>query len=359
MARAKKGTITIDSRNGILRLRLPRTWFNGKLKWFNLHLPDTPQNRLIAEAKVGIMQSDYIYERFDFTLEKYRFESAPEQPVLSLVEVFTQYIEFKQKVLARSSMKNLITVHYKLSEMPENVLNSPKNVKSWLLEHNTQDAARRSMNQIIACCDWAIEQELIENNPFKELKRIKFISKEEDPDPFTIEEREIIINAFEKFDRHYLNFVKFLFFTGCRPSEAAGLKWENVDLLNGNIIFLEATVEGHRKDDTKTHKKRLFPINQQLKEILENQPNLMETVFFSEKKKDINLNNFARRDWNDIFKQIPVRKRGCYHCRHTFITLCLDNGISIQQVAKWVGNTPQMILKHYAGLLGRSDVPIL
>lgn len=359
MARAKKGTITIDSRNGILRLRLPRTWFNGKLKWFNLHLPDTPQNRLIAEAKVGIMQSDYIYERFDFTLEKYRFESAPEQPVLSLIEVFAQYVEFKQKVLARSSMKNLITVHHKLSEMPENVLNSPKNVKSWLLEHNTQDAARRSMNQIIACCDWAIEQELIENNPFKDLKRIKFISKEEDPDPFTIEEREIIINAFEKFDRHYLNFVKFLFFTGCRPSEAAGLKWENVDLLNGNIIFLEATVEGFRKDDTKTHKKRLFPINQQLKEILQSQSKIMQTVFFSEKKKDINLNNFARRDWNDIFKQIPVRKRGCYHCRHTFITLCLDNGISIQQVAKWVGNTPQMILKHYAGLLGRSDVPIL
>lgn len=242
--------------------------------------------------------------------------------------------------------------------MPENVLKNPNLVRSWLLEHNTQNQAKKDLCQIKACCSWAFDEDLINNNPFEKVKKIKGISTDEDPDPFTIQERNIIIQAFNEFCPHYYNFVRFLFFTGCRPSEGAGLKWENIDFLSKQIIFVEAIVEGHHKDDTKTHKKRLFPINQQLMEILENQPKIKNTVFFSEKEQNINLNNFTRRSWSRIFKDIQVRKRGPYHCRHTFITLCLDQGIPIQQVAKWVGNSPQMILKHYAGLT-RSSVPEL
>ncbi len=91
MARAKKGTVTVQSHRGMLRLSLPRNWFNGKRKYLILGLSDTAKNRDIALAKASIMQSDYIYERFDFTLDKYRLETAPENEQQSMLEIFQQF----------------------------------------------------------------------------------------------------------------------------------------------------------------------------------------------------------------------------------------------------------------------------
>lgn len=356
--RAKKGTITIENFRGMLRLRLPRTWFNGKLKWFSLNLSDTSENRKIAFAKASIMQSDYIYERFDFTLEKYRFESAPEQEKLSMLELFEQYLNFKIHTIKPSSIHNFKTTLNKLKEMPEGVVKSPSNIRSWLVEHNTQEQARRCLVRITAAYDWAIEQELSEEpNPFKKFKKLKKLS-DNNPDPFTVDERNLIIKTFEENEPYFANFVKFLFFTGCRPSEACGLRWQNVDLLNNKIIFCEAVIEGKRQQGTKTNSNRTFPINNQLKAILESQQNDDEKVFLSEKGKAIDLHNFTARKWSKVVKSLPIRYRGCYHCRHTFITLCLEANIPISQVANWVGNSPEIILKHYAGLT-RSEVPEL
>lgn len=356
--RAKKGTVSVDSFRGMLRLRLPRNWFNGKLKFLSLGLADTPENRLIAEAKIGIMQSDYIYERFDFSLEKYKLTTAEPEPEFSLADLFLQYLKFKEKTLARSSMKNLTSVHNKLIAMPDSVLRKPSLVRSWLIEHNTQNQAKKDLTQIKACCTWAEEEGLIDANPFESVKRIKGIAKNHQPDPFTAEERDLILEGFALVSPHYYNFVRFLFYTGCRPSEGTGLRWENVDLLSKKVIFCEAIVEGHYKSDTKTHRSRSFPINSQLEEILTTQPKVKDTVFYSEKGKFINLNNFNRRHWSKVFKQINVRRRDCYNTRHTFITLCLGANVPIQDIANWVGNSPQIILKHYAGMT-RSSVPDL
>lgn len=218
---------------------------------------------------------------------------------------------------------------------------------------------RRNLVRLTACYDWAIEQGLTEEpNPFKKFKKLKKIS-DSTPDPFTIQERDLIIKTFEEKKPYFTNFIKFLFFTGCRPSEASGLRWQNVDLVNNKIIFCEAVIDGHRQEGTKTQTYRTFPINNQLREILENQQGKdNEKVFPSEKGSVINLHNFARRQWTPLLKTLPIRYRGSYHCRHTFITLCLEANIPISQVASWVGNSPEIILKHYAGLT-RSEVPEL
>lgn len=358
MARAKKGTITIENFRGMLRLRLPRHWFNGKTKWFSLHLPDTPENQKIAKAKANLMENDYIYERFDFTLEKYRFDTAPENPTLSILDIYLQYVDFKRHLVKQSSVHNFTTTINKLKEMPETVLKSPSNIRSWLVEHNTQEQARRVMQRLTTAYDWAIEQEISEEpNPFKKFKKLKKLS-DPTPDPFTKEERDLIVKTFEDNDPYFANLVKFLFFTGCRPSEAFGLRWQNVDLVNSKIIFCEVVVMGHHQEGTKTEASRNFPMNNQLREILDDQPKINEQVFLSERGKPIDLHNFSERKWKPLLKTLPIRYRGCYHCRHTFITLCLDKNIAISQVAKWVGNSAEIILKHYAGLL-KIDVPEL
>lgn len=357
MARAKKGTITIENFRGMLRLYLPRTWFNGNRKYFSLGLSDTPENRKIALAKASIMQSDYIYERFDFTLEKYKIATSPIVESIDLIGIYDKYMAFKEKHLTKGSMKNYITVKNKLDNMPSGVIEKPSNIKAWLLEHNTQEQARRVLVNLSGCLDWAVENELLADNPLKRLKKIKAV-KNEEIDPFSVEEREFIIKCFEQSEyfSYYVNFVKFLFFTGCRPSEAIGLEWQNVT--TDYILFKEAIVEREYQDHTKTRKSRKFPINEQLAEILGEIDRESDYVFVAKEGGVIDLHNFTNRAWNHTLTDHKIRYRPPYNCRHTFITLCLDAGVPIQQVAAWVGNSPAIILKHYAGLT-RNNVPLI
>lgn len=46
-----------------------------------------------------------------------------------------------------------------------------------------------------------------------------------------------------------------------------------------------------------------------------------------------------------------------YNCRHTFITLCLEDKISPQQVAEWCGTSVAIIEQHYLGTIRQVDVP--
>ena len=58
-------------------------------------------------------------------------------------------------------------------------------------------------------------------------------------DPYTPEEREIILEAFRTQRPHYYPFVFFQFWQGARPSEATALRRENIDLRYSTARFIE------------------------------------------------------------------------------------------------------------------------
>jgi integrase len=129
------------------------------------------------------------------------------------------------------------------------------------------------------------------------------------------------------------------------------------------ITFSEAVVYGKRKG-TKTGKIRRFPVNKQLLEVLlEVQMKFPATpeslVFPSPTGITIDSHNFLNRAWTTVLKGLPIHYRKQYCTRHTFITLCLESGVKVKQVAEWVGNSPHMIWQHYAGLVSECDVPEL
>lgn len=55
-------------------------------------------------------------------------------------------------------------------------------------------------------------------------------SEEDEIDPFNRAEIAAIVQGFEadRYFKHYTPFVKFLFMTGCRTSEAVGLQWKHL-----------------------------------------------------------------------------------------------------------------------------------
>jgi integrase len=64
----------------------------------------------------------------------------------------------------------------------------------------------------------------------------------------------------------------------------------------------------------------------------------------------IDFHNFRNRAWRTVLEGLPtIQYRKPYQTRHTFITLALENGMTVSDVARIVGNSPEIIYKHYAG----------
>jgi integrase len=159
-----------------------------------------------------------------------------------------------------------------------------------------------------------------------------------------------------------------LFFTGCRPSEALALRWENIQ--SGCIFFSEAYVQGKGglvlKEGLKTQGSRRFPINVEVLEILDeirkvsSDTSSSALVFPSPEGKFIDFHNFRNRAWKNVMATLEdIEYRQPYQMRHTFITLAIDAGFSIPKLAKLVGNSAKVILEHYAGTGNELTVPSL
>jgi integrase len=190
-------------------------------------------------------------------------------------------------------------------------------------------------------------------------------------EPFSTTERDAILLGFEQHSshRHYHPFVRFLFLTGCRTGEAIALQWKHIAPDLSSITFSESYSSKLKiRKCTKTGTSRRFPVNSDLQALLAAirplQPNPEDLVFTSHTGLPIDNSKFTSQVWKGCkvgkktYKGIlsPLVSSGAvggYRCpyttRHTFITMMLAAGLTCSQVAKLVGNSPEVILRHYAG----------
>ena len=77
---------------------------------------------------------------------------------------------------------------------------------------------------------------------------------------------ETIIKAFYEHPKcvDYAALVEFLFLTGCRPSEACGLTWDNVQIFKSIKFEYSLSIVTKKIKGTKTNKVRLFNLKKKL-----------------------------------------------------------------------------------------------
>lgn len=384
--KAAKGSVGIEEFRGKLRLRLPRQIFGGKQKYVSTGLEDTPENRKRANTKAWAIEEDIITGNFDPTLEKYRpkthlslIKSIDDlEKASTLPELWNGYCDFRKPQVAETTFRKEYTFYGKIiNSLPTKDLDKAQLILEYLLKTRPVGTVKRTIVQINACCNWALKSKLISENPFRGMaEEIKIAKNDSDKiDPFTAKERDEIITAFEenRYYIHYAPFIKFLFMTGCRTGEAIALQWKHISN-DCKIITFSETFNGHFKirKDTKTHKSRKFPCNDKLQTLLLSiRPHDFSSddlVFPSPTGKEINAQNFTKRIWkgsknslgimSQLVEQGKVQRYRCpYNTRHTFITMALEASVTPVQVAKWVGNTPEIIMKHYAGTTLQIQVP--
>jgi integrase len=363
--------VKIKASNGRLQLVYS---YQGKREYVSLGLSATAVNQRLAELKAAEIEQDFLYDRF-----KGKSHYAPglqittpvNQGTITLVDLWGRYLDHKRTFVRPSTMCGHAGYTNLVNRCPFDV-NQGDKIYKWLLSVTTPYMTKQTIANLRRMSEWGVSEGLITNNSFVDLKTPKSkIQKSYDQiNPFTATERDQIIEAFRKYKHydHHSLMVEFMFFIGCRPCEAIALRWEDVSKDYRTLTFVQSGTRSKTSKTVitsglKTQSKRKINLNDRLTDILKRQRarRINSTyVFPSMSGGVLNWPHFNCHPWMDCLAQLPdVDYRKPYEMRHTFITLALRSGMPVADIAAIVGNSADIIYKHYAGVSRDLIVPDL
>lgn len=336
---------------------------------------------MMARANSIMMQieQDISLGEFDSTLAKYKTQNViiprevkPTNKTqhVTLLQIWQKYLDYKFNSWQESSKRSnsqMMAPYENL--LATSMITDSTKVRDNLLSVTTTLNAKKLIANLSYACNHALEDGLIDHNPFAGMAGKIKISKanqksdEDSINPFSKDERDEIINSFKygsPSHKAYYPFIYFCFNCGCRPAEARALDWSNVDFDKGTITFNSGFVYGVEQIGTKTKASRTFRMNEGLLNFMTELKATVkgEIVFPSQKGDRISENSFFQV-WGKKLKDLNIEYRSPYQMRHTFITLARLAGVDYPDIANMVGNSPEMILRHYQGATRNFVMPSL
>lgn len=210
--------------------------------------------------------------------------------------------------------------------------------------HNTTVKYLKNFRKII---NIALARELIRKDPFA---NIKFTMNEVERD--FLEDHELQKILVKKFDTERLTIIRdaFIFcsFTGLAFSDIKGLKSEHLVRDNNDVLWI-------RKRRQKTKNMCNIPLLEIPLQILERYKKHPVCL-----KRDVLLPIPTNQKMNAYLKEVGdlcgIKKQLTTHvARYTYATsVCLANGVSIENVAKMLGHSDISMTQHYARVLDKS-----
>ena len=367
LKRSPQGEIAIAFNGGRLRLRVPGSLLpDDRVQFITLGLEDTPVNRLSASAKILEMRRDILDGEFDTTLDKYRRKTKTKTTkIADIGKIWIEYLKYKQKSVKESHYDHLVNGLGRLIiANPYQGIYDALAFREWLLANTTIGMTKRILTHCNAAVTWGIKNRLVSGSvsPYEgmsgDLPKHAW-ELEGKPNAFTLAEIGKIRAAFTNHDdiniENYAMFIDFLFLTGCRPSEAIGLRVCDVAANRSHIIFNGAIVrvQGRavRTTGSKNNKSRKFPINRDLEKLLDEaiwdtfKPD--DLIFTSIQRKTILYTYFCRHIWKPTVTPIIGRDSTPYSCRDSFITHQLMGGMPPSNVCAWCDTSIPVIQKRY------------
>ncbi len=260
---------------------------------------------------------------------------------LSFDDIATRWMDTTKHTLKASSITRRGTCIKNLSPffLGVSIRNvQPKHCERWLTERGSTIAAQtlaHELNAMKSIFDYAARLGLILTNPAKDIKRRK-ISQARIVVPTRQQFRDILA-AIRQSDgradsqakaKPGADFVELLAYSGCRLHEAASLRWRDVDFEKGAL-----TVSGGERG-TKNDETRTVPMTDALRTLLlrlrdERQPKPEDSVTLADSAKKC-LQTACRRLQCEQFTH--------HDFRHFFATTCIEAGVDIPTVSRWLGH---------------------
>ncbi|PSB57759.1 tyrosine-type recombinase/integrase [Chamaesiphon polymorphus] len=359
------GKVWIETTGGTLRA----CWrHNGKTQKMSLGLPDNKLGRVVAEQKIAVIEADLISGNYDETKLKYRPRKGKNGTVVSAAVLFEKYAAQRLKAgeLSHSSKVRLKGIASKLEVFLGDTLAekvdravAEKMVEEWLATASPRTIKERLFD-LRACWGWArgkyhIAKDCPWSDCLERMKR-KAKSKPQQKIPFTIAELQTIRSETQLNSSysHYTDFIIFLANMGCRPGEAAALRWKHISPDRSNAWIGESISRGHRNTKgTKTGDSRTLLLNSDVRAMLAArferlQPQPDDLVFTSPLGFAINDNNFCKRVWKPVLSICGIEYRPPYNLRHTAESRALSNKADPVALARQAGHSPKTMFATYA-----------
>jgi integrase len=180
--------------------------------------------------------------------------------------------------------------------------------------------------------DVAIEAGIIYGNPAAKLERVPVRAKQ-----LTLPTREQFLKLVESVEsagawcsRDCADFLRGLAFTGCRTGEAAQIEWRDVDFRAGEIV-----VRGDAETGTKNWTVRRVPMIPDARALFERMRGERRNESPSEKVFRVRE---AQRAINHAAKKVGMERIVHHDLRHLFATICIESGVDIPTVSRWLGH---------------------
>ncbi len=138
------------------------------------------------------------------------------------------------------------------------------------------------------------------------------------------------------------DYVEFIAFSGARKNEAANVDWSDVDFDRGTV-HLRFTKNGEA---------RLVPMTDEMRSLLEG---MNQKRVRGESADGVLRVKEAQGFISSACKKLGIPRFTTHSLRHLFGTACLEAGVDVRTVAKWLGHKDNgaLLLKIYSHV--RSD----
>jgi integrase len=387
---------SVEAHRSYLHLRFRVTLADGAVKHVAraTGMSDTPENRmalrplarLVAAAIAAgkrLADVDQIIGRpAPSSVDQVSNRMAPAPSGPTVAEYFTTWIDQQTPIVRRAQARDYRR-HLKRNVLP--VLGKlpladlkPADVRALQADLLAQGKSPKYVRNIIAGSFRAMVQqaridELVTRDVFAGLKWPRWNPPK--ADPFTIDEVKRILEYLraKRFGFHpgpgstsvrflphpaFHAFVQLLFWTGLRPSEAAGLQWGDIDLVARRLHVRRSRhlyAYGEPKTASARRTVELFDSSVELLRTIQPLHVAPEMpVLTNTNGKPIEPNAFLRH-WYDCLRGLGIRQRGLYATKDTFVTNALSIGARIAWLEAQTGVNYATLRRHYGQWMPSED----
>ncbi len=212
---------------------------------------------------------------------------------------------------------------------------SERNCQDWLTRYQRQYAptvVNNSVGTLRGVFDEAVSTGARFNNPAANLSRVRVFAKQ-----LKLPSREefllfveTIQNGGARQSKDCANLVRFLAYSGVRIGEAKNVTWSDVNFLGGQLH-----VRGDPETATKNGETRFVPLipelQQMLKELRAGRPSEPPGATVMRVLECQNSMTHAAA-------KIGMARITHHDLRHLFATICIESGVDIPTVSRWLGH---------------------
>ena len=222
--------------------------------------------------------------------------------------------------------------------------------KRYLASTDLKRKTRRHVLSVLRLIyDEAVADEVFVTNPLANWHMRKDRETEYyEADPYTAAERDALLVWLHQNNAIAWRYFLHAFYSGMRTGELLGFPWKNYDPPYATID--QEMVRRELRYYQKTQKRREVLVPEPVKAMMADNPTrqLGYLVHLTPTGKMFKDADWLMKWWRRAHDHTGVRRRtGPYPWRATFVSQCLSAGLAIEDVARWIGNSPAVIRNHY------------